>query len=168
MSGFAIRREGGASRPRCALLVGAVLALAVYSVSVLAQTSEVYWSDPATGLAIAGYDPVSYFADGRARRGREAYEFTWSDAVWRFVNEGNMEAFRRNPEVYAPQFGGHGAYAMSKRRANEADPEVWVVYRERLYLFFSETARDAWQPAAEDHIARAAKNWAWIAPRLAR
>jgi len=36
-----------------------------------------FWTDPATGFAVGGYDPVSYFTPGGPRRGSADYEATW-------------------------------------------------------------------------------------------
>src|SRR6266567_5900150 len=56
-----------------------------------------------TGLAIDGFDPVSYFVDGAPRLGRPDFELRFGGASWRFVNEGNMAAFAADPVVYAPR-----------------------------------------------------------------
>src|SRR6202048_3370241 len=67
-----------------------------------------------TGLAIDGYDPVSYFVDVTPRLGRPDLELRSSGVSWRFVNEGNMAAFAADPDVYAPQFGGHDPLAIAR------------------------------------------------------
>jgi len=118
-----------------------------------------YWTDASTGFAIGGFDPVAYFVDGRARLGRAAHELIWSGVAWRFVNEGNMTAFARAPEVYAPRFGGHGAMGMARGNLNRGNPRVWAVRGDRLYLFFSARARAEWRAAAEVNIARAESRW---------
>lgn len=65
------------------------------------------WRDNANGLALGGYDPVAYHVDAAPRRGMRDQEYTWRGVVFRFVNEGNLGAFKRNPEVYAPRFAGY-------------------------------------------------------------
>src|SRR4051812_19728994 len=64
-----------------------------------------------TGLAIDGYDPVSYFIEGMPRLGRADFELRFGGSNWRFANEGNMAAFAADPDVYAPRFGGHDPLA---------------------------------------------------------
>ena len=73
----------------------------------LAATDNQLAVNATTGLAISGFDPVAYFTEGKALFGRPEFEFNQDGAVWRVSNEGNKGAFAKNPEVYAPRFGGH-------------------------------------------------------------
>src|ERR1700760_4979532 len=54
-----------------------------------AATTERVVVNRFSGLAIEGFDPVAYFADGVAEVGREQFEASEAGAVWRFRNEGN-------------------------------------------------------------------------------
>ncbi|WP_107990687.1 YHS domain-containing (seleno)protein [Breoghania corrubedonensis] len=115
--------------------------------------------DPATGLAIGGYDPVAYFVDRRPRLGKPRFEFVWSRTIWRFVNEGNLAAFKDAPQVYAPQFGGHDASALAEDRLSPGDPRVWAIYHQRLYLFYSPARRFSWLVAPDSYLRRANESW---------
>lgn len=64
-------------------------------------------ADRYTGLAIGGFDPVSYFTDARPMAGQPGFEVSEAGAVWRFRNEGNRAFFLAHPEIYGPQFGGY-------------------------------------------------------------
>lgn len=88
-----------------------------------------------TVLALRGYDPVSYFLPEGPRPGSPLFETEWGDRVWRFASEANRAAFRRDPEVYAPRLGGFDAAGILDRRLADADPAVFAVIGERLYLF---------------------------------
>jgi len=59
------------------------------------------------GVAIKGYDPVAYFTEGEAVKGRSEFSHTWNEAKWYFVSEANREFFASDPERYAPQYGGY-------------------------------------------------------------
>ena len=59
------------------------------------------------GIAIKGYDPVAYFVEGRAIKGKKQFEFKWQDAKWRFANQKNLEMFSGDPDKYAPRYGGY-------------------------------------------------------------
>jgi hypothetical protein len=130
-------------------LLAVVLALAVAAGSACAAhaedpglgTQERVVADPLTGIAIYGFDPVAYFAEGRPRGGSLHYEVRWGDAVWRFSTAANREAFMADPAIYAPAFGGHDAEAVSRGIATASDPSVFVVQGGRLYLFRSADAR---------------------------
>lgn len=75
-----------------------------------------------TGLAISGFDPVAYFTEGKALFGRAEFELNLEGSVWRFNNEGNRGAFEKNPEVYAPQFGGYDPVAIGRGRSVQGHP----------------------------------------------
>lgn len=101
-------------------------------------------ADPTSGLALSGYDPVAYFIDRRARQGKSAHELTWMGVSWRFVNKGNMLAFKDHPEIYAPQYGGHGAFMAARGYRTEGNPQLWTIYRQKLYVFHSPANRFSW------------------------
>ena len=102
-------------------------------------------SDYHTGLALAGYDPVAYFADAKPVTGRADLEFTDARGVFRFRNEGNRDAFAAHPEVYSPQFSGYDPLALARGVALEGNPLEWEIVGSRLYLFYSSQAHAAFK-----------------------
>jgi YHS domain-containing protein len=123
-------------------------------------------ADPLTGLAIGGMDPVSYFTEGAPLGGRPDFEFSWMGAPWLFASEANREVFRRNPELYAPQFGGHGAMSMARGFVSSADPLIYTVYKQRLYLFYSASNREAFLLAPDAAALRAEEHWQVLSKTL--
>lgn len=144
-----------------------VLLTAIMSARVLPATagntdpvpSRYIVVDPVTGLAVGGYDPVAYFVDRRAREGKPRLEYEWSGVIWRFVNEGNLAAFQADPHIYMPRFGGHDARALATGLLAPGDPQVWAIYHERLYLFFSPARRFQWLTAPDRYIKEADEAW---------
>ena len=67
------------------------------------------------GLAIEGYDPVAYFAEGGAkpRQGKKDLEIVYASVRYRFATKENKERFEKNPTRYEPAYGGWCAYAMA-------------------------------------------------------
>jgi len=63
-------------------LIGAIL----LSLPALAAESPVFSTD--TG-AIRGYDPVAYFSEHRAVKGKPDISRSWNGAVWHFSSEEN-------------------------------------------------------------------------------
>ncbi len=120
--------------------------------------------DTYTGLAMGGIDPVTFFVDGEPRRGSNDYELDWGGTTWNFVNEGNMLAFKQNPEVYAPKFGGRCAYGLSQGLTVEAQPRFFVIFHNRLYLFANAGYRAAFLTNPDALSAEAERLW----PILAR
>lgn len=100
-----------------------------------------YAVDPATGHALGGNDPLSYFISGKPRSGNASIEYRWGGAVWVFVNEGNRDAFASDPDVYAPQFSGCDPQALSEGYSTIGNPTIFAIIDSRLYLFHSEVNR---------------------------
>jgi YHS domain-containing protein len=164
----------GVRAPEGARLKCAAIALAAAIIALSVGESRSESADPAqsmdvgltervvadrvSGIAIAGFDPVSYFVSGRPVQGSADYELVWQGAAWRFANEGNLAAFRADPTVYAPQFGGYDAAAVGRGIPLPGDPHVFAVTGDRLFLF-----RD--EPSRAEFLSRpgsvAASNAAW-------
>jgi YHS domain-containing protein len=86
------------------------------------------------GLAVRGYDTVAFFADNGAVQGNPAFEYAWNGAKWLFSSAENLEKFKRDPDAYAPQFGGYCSYAVSHGYTADGDPMTWKIVNGRLYL----------------------------------
>jgi hypothetical protein len=123
--------------PACALAVAALLG---------ALFGGLFWGLPAAraepaggpGLALLtlnGFDPVSYFLETGPAAGSARFELSWGGRVWRFASGANREVFRDDPRTYAPRLGGYDAAGILEGRLVDADPLVFAVIGERLYLF---------------------------------
>lgn len=124
--------------------------------------------NPASGLAISGFDPVAYFTQGTAVLGRPDLELTQNGAVWRFHNEGNRAAFAEHPEVYTPQFGGYDPVAIDRDASVPGHPQIWAVAGERLYLFYNDRARAAFLDNPDRVVDSAQRKWPDVARTIAR
>jgi YHS domain-containing protein len=124
----------------------------------LAATPEIF-TGLAKGVAVGGYDAVSYFEGGEPQRGEEKYATAWKGAIWRFASQENLDAFKTDPEKYAPQYGGYCAYAVSRGYTAKGDPVAWTVVDGRLYLNYSLDVRKTWAENIPGNIAKANGNW---------
>lgn len=89
------------------------------------------------GLAIEGYDPVSYF-DGRPAEGKSNLTYSYKGVIYRFSNQGNLAKFKSAPEKYEPAYGGWCAYAMGENGEKvKVDPETYKIVGGKLYLFYN-------------------------------
>lgn len=131
-----------------------------------AATTEQIVMDPNSGLAIYGYDPVAYFTDGAAKMGRADLELKHAGAAWRFHNEGNREAFARDPHVYMPQYGGYDPVAITQNVARAGHPDFWAIHNDRLFLFYSEGARKQFGADPADMALQAEVNWPHVSQTL--
>lgn len=112
-----------------------------------------------SSLAVSGYDPVAYFANGRPAEGRGDFEFEWRGATWRFANADNLAAFKTAPERFAPQYGGYCAWAVSQGYTASSDPEAWRIVEGKLYLNYSKSVQATWAQDISGNIVKADKNW---------
>lgn len=124
-----------------------------------AATTERVVADWHTGIAISGFDPVAYFTEVVPKRGRPDYEYNHAGVTWRFRNEGNRAAFAADPRVYSPQFGGYDPIAIGRGVATPGNPQIWLISRQRLYLFYSSEARDVFLARPEDALEIAKERW---------
>ncbi len=89
------------------------------------------------GLAIEGYDPVSYFK-GKPEKGKMNMSGTYNGATYHFVNAANLAEFKLSPTKYEPQYGGWCAYAMGNTGEKvEIDPETYKIIDGRLHLYYN-------------------------------
>ncbi len=116
------------------------------------------------GLAIKGYDPVAYLADGRAVQGSPQFTYKWNGVEWRFTSAAHRDQFAAAPEKYTPQFGGFCAYAASKGYVADTDPTAFTVVDGRLYLNFSHQVMGTWRQDIPGNVAKANGHW----PRLSQ
>jgi len=119
-------------------LIGtSVLALA----SSLAYAGDQYVDE--SGYAVSGYDVVAYHEleqsevgepQPEAVPGLKAITTEYNGAKWAFSTEENKELFVANPEKYAPQFDGHCAYGISQGGKVPANPNLWRIIDDKLYI----------------------------------
>ncbi|NGP18488.1 YHS domain-containing (seleno)protein [Devosia aurantiaca] len=143
-------------------LFGLVAANGVKAQSIVSWVE----ADPLTGLAIGGMDPVSYFTEDAPLPGKPDYEVVWMGAPWLFANKANRDVFEKQPEIYAPQYGGHGAMSMARGFVSDADPLIYAVYKQRLYLFYSAANREAFLLAPDAAALRGQEHWQVLSKSL--
>ena len=133
--------------------------LQIFSASLLLISPERTTVRVFSSLAASGYDPVAYFVEGRPVEGRKGFEFEWNGATWRFVDAKNLAAFAADPEIFAPQYGGYCAWAVSQGTTASTDPEAWRIVDGKLYLNYSKSVQSTWVQDIPGNIAKADGNW---------
>lgn len=89
-------------------------------------------------VAIQGYDPVGYFNQGKAIKGKKEISASYQGVTYKFSSGENKETFLKNPSKYEPQYGGWCAYAMgSAGEKVEINPETFKIIDGKLYLFYN-------------------------------
>jgi YHS domain-containing protein len=112
-----------------------------------------------SGEAIRGYDPVAYFTEGKPVKGLDAHSFEWKGATWKFSTNTNLQAFKSDPEKYAPQFGGYCAYGVADGHKATTSPDAWTIVDGKLYLNYNTEVRTLWKEKQAEYIETAIKNW---------
>ncbi|PWR03382.1 hypothetical protein DKT77_05835 [Meridianimarinicoccus roseus] len=136
-----------------------------------------------TGFAVSGYDVVSYFAleqapVGKAQPepalGRADLTANYNGATFAFATAANRDAFLADPARYAPHYDGHCAFGVAGGYKVPANPKLWRIVEDRLYLNinagvarkwerdipgYEQSAQSAWpdlepQPASTDRVPR--------------
>ncbi|WP_420317336.1 YHS domain-containing (seleno)protein [Ekhidna sp.] len=121
-----------------------------------AQKSPIYTTNDG---AIKGYDPVAYFNQGEPVKGVEKFTFKWKEADWFFSTQENLDAFKADPEKYAPQFGGYCAYAVGNGYTYASSPMAWRIVDGKLYLNYSKGIQKKWEADRDALIKKAEENW---------
>jgi YHS domain-containing protein len=155
-----MRRTRRASM-RIAAWAGAALALSVAvwpGDMAFARSPEVY-TGIRSATAVGGYDPVAYFTEGKPVEGKRDIIWNWKGATWRFVSEKNRDLFKANPEAYAPQYGGHCAWAVSGGYTAKGDPKHWKIVNGKLYLNYNAKVQSDWERDVPGHIRKGDRNW---------
>lgn len=118
------------------------------------------------GIAVGGYDVVSYFKSGTAMEGNKSFALNYAGILYYFSSAAHMEAFKKAPQSYEPQFGGWCAYAMgSTGEKVEVDPETYKIIDGKLYLFYNQYFNNtlkSWNQNETFLKQKAEKNWLLI------
>lgn len=118
-----------------------------------------------SGLAIDGYDPVSYYHKG-PKKGSSSVTFKFNDATYRFLSKINLERFKNDPKMYVPAYGGWCAYAMGITGEKvKVDPETYKIIDDRLYLFYNfrfNNTLKSWNKDEDNLKGQADLNWSKI------
>jgi YHS domain-containing protein len=126
---------------------------------LLAAGAAASASEQGPELAIKGYDTVAYFKLGKAVKGNESFSFPWHGMTWHFSSMEHRDLFAADPGLYAPQYDGYCAWAMTESRLAITDPEVWKIVDGKLYLNCSQAAYEKWSRDIPGHIRKADAIW---------
>lgn len=114
-------------------------------------------------VALSGYDTVSYFqGNGTPVRGSAQFMVEHDGAEFHFSSQENADIFASNPDAYAPQYGGHCAWAMSRGSLAPGDPTLYKIHDGKLYLNFNTQVQQTWLGDIEGFIAKSDPAWTQI------
>ncbi|MCZ7636048.1 MAG: YHS domain-containing protein [Verrucomicrobia bacterium] len=126
--------------------------------SAWGQTNNLVNVDKA-GLALQGHDPVAFFVDSKPVRGRAELQSVHQGATYRFASAEHKARFDKEPDKYAPAFGGFCAYGVSRNKLVGVDVEAFQIVNGRLLLQYSKGVRNDFNKDPEGNLKRADQNW---------
>jgi YHS domain-containing protein len=124
-----------------------------------AQKSEVFITD---GKAIKGYDPVAFFKESKPVKGVESLSYQYNDVTWLFSSKTNLEAFKKDPEKYAPQYGGYCAYGTAGGHKAPTQTNTWTIVDGKLYFNYNDKVKESWNKQQAELIEKANTQWPLI------
>jgi YHS domain-containing protein len=149
--------------------IAAGLALCLPVMVVVGARAQVQHATPASGtrVALKGYDPVSYFTDGKPEQGSAQFTFGFDDTTYWFKTAEHRDKFASDPERYAPQFDGYCAMMLSRGHKVEADPEAWTVTNGKLYVFAGKPGAEKFVKESVAFAEKAKGNWPQVSKQPA-
>lgn len=150
--------RAGARRRDVLLAAMAMLLPAGQTMAQGIRLNDEIIADPHSGAALFGFDPLSYFVEGRALPGRPEVQAIHGGKVWYFQSEANRAAFLAGPALYIPAFGGHDPMGVAAGFAVAGHPETFAFADDKLLLFRGEDTRAQFlrEPA---RLLQAERNW---------
>ncbi len=147
-------------------LLASLLLLLMTQATAFSQTAALrskQFNLEKNNLAIKGYDPVSYFTQNKAVKGKKELAVQIDGVTYHFSTVENKELFKKNYTAYEPQYGGWCAYAMgAKGEKVEVDPETFKLINGKLYLFYNSFFNNtlkSWNKDENNLKAKADNNW---------
>ena len=110
-------------------------------------------------VMLRGNDPLSYFSGAKPLRGDAALQSVYDGDVYRFASEANKRLFDASPRKYAPAWTGFCASGTHYALKAAIGADVYMVYKERLFMFGSERSRVNWLMDADDNIRLGDEYW---------
>jgi YHS domain-containing protein len=112
-----------------------------------------------SNLMLGGNDPVSYQSGPTPVKGDPALKTTWDGGTYRFASAANRETFLKNPERYAPQYGGFCANGAPYAILLGGSSDWYKVVDGRLFMFSGAGSRKYWEMDEKKNLALGDEYW---------
>ena len=138
------------------IVLVAIAGIAIWGNTGNDMKSEIFAPN---GKAIKGYDPVAFFTEKAPVIGSEKFTYQWKGATWYFSDENHLDQFKKDPETYAPQYGGYCAYGTSQGHKAPTETDTWTVKDGKLYFNYNQDVKQTWDKDQEGFIKLADQHW---------
>ena len=123
------------------------------------ETSTFELNVDAQGVGIQGHDPVAYFSAGQPTKGNVKFSASHRGATYWFASAANRDAFKANPDKFAPQYGGFCAMGVVLDKKLDGDPTAWKIVDGKLYLNVNKDVQKKWLQDVPGNLVKANANW---------
>jgi YHS domain-containing protein len=139
------------------ILVPVCASIVLIAQTAMAGTFAVDLDDQ--GVALKGYDPVAYFADGKPATGSADHTASVEGATYHFMSADNRDQFLADPGKFTPAYGGFCALGVTRSMKIKGDPEAWKIVDDELYINSSPDALARWSEDIPGNIDKADEAW---------
>ena len=126
-------------------------------------SSQIVWAgefNEHDGIAIRGYDPVSYFVNSQPVKGVADHKFEYKGSTFVFASKENRDNFAATPEKYAPQYAGYCAFGVAAGGVKvDIDPNAYAVVDGKLYLNVNPAVQKKWAADIPSFIKTGDEKW---------
>ena len=136
-------------------LIGVVAALLITQIVTAGVDTETDKND----VILAGHDAVAYQTENQAVLGSADYTAVYNGAIYRFASANNRDLFNKNPEKYAPMYGGYCAYGMTFGKKFDVDGKAFKIVNGKLYVNKNLDVYNTWKKDIPGNIKKADAEW---------
>lgn len=151
------------------LFLALLLATFVATAQETAHSRKENFNLNSDGVALSGYDPVSYFTNEGPTRGHDKWAYTHLGVTYWFSSQSHLDLFKAQPSKYEPAYGGWCAYAVGNSGEKVAvDPLTYKIYNGKLLVFYNRFFTNTltlWNKDETNLYKKAEKNWPAITNR---
>lgn len=134
--------------------------IAFYLLFITQTSSAKIYTSFLNNNAVSGYDVVAYFTQNKPVKGDKRFAYKYDGATWLFSSQENLDSFKKSPEKYTPQYGGHCAWAVAhKNTLVSASPLAWKIVNNKLYLNYDAKIQKIWEKDIPRFISQGDRNW---------
>ena len=131
----------------------------VIALFIMLVSTVTFAADTNSTPVLRGYDVVSYHTMGKPVMGTGTQVSEYKGQVYLFATEENKNTFNKNPEKYAPAYGGWCAFGVSAGKKFHGDPLVWEIVDGKLYVNLNKKIQKLWVKDIPKHIDEADELW---------
>ena len=111
------------------------------------------------GVALQGYDPVTYELEKSPRTGDRQWSYSWKGGLWHFATAANRDRFKEAPSRYLPIGGGYCAMSVLQGELESGSPQIYEIWQGKVFLFASQESKAQFMLNKAENIQGLALAW---------